>query len=238
MPEKNIVIEAFTELAPSYEETVDRELRQFWGIGYHEFIDRLAGMTPTSEGDIVLDVATGTGVMPSKIVGRLGGTGQVVGLDITSAMLKHARENMQTLGCGPSVRFICGSAMEMPLAKGVFDVVICGLGMHHMEARPLLSEMARVLKKGGRLVMADVGASTFWRSFVGKLFLQVLLIRYGLTHKGARAEAEKAAFSNIYTPAEWQRLLASYGFSSIEITEFKAVRPWYPSALIIRATIG
>ena len=72
---------------------------------------------------------------------------------------------------------------------------------------------------------------------VGIGFLKVLLLRYGLSHKGARAKAEMEAFANIHTAGEWRELLSHYGFRDISITEFRAVRPWYPSALIINAGV-
>ncbi len=193
MTEQDITIQAFTELAPTYEQTVDKELRQFWGIGYREFIGHLISRVNISDSDRVLDVATGKAIIPSALAGSGGSQGQIIGLDITPAMLVEAKANLENENTSAYVKLVCGSAMELPFVSGLFDVVICGLGMHHMKATDMLTEMKRVLKPGGRLLMADVGASTFWRSFIGQIFLKVLLFRYGLTQKGARAEAEKEA---------------------------------------------
>ena len=231
----NIVIEAFTELAPRYQETVDRELRQFWGVGYEQFIDRLVGMIAINEGDIVLDVATGTAVIPLKIADKLEAKTQIVGLDITLAMLQYGQKNVRAVELSSCISLVCASAMNMPFVKGSFDVVICGLGMHHMDVPQMLSEMRRVLRRGGRLILADVGASAFWRSFAGIALLRVLLARYGLTHRSARGRAEIEAFPNVRTADEWRTLLSNCGFAEIEIAEFRARRPWYPCGLIIRA---
>lgn len=233
---QELVIEAFTELAPSYEATVDRELRSFWGLGYRDFVDRFVAQAPLQGGESVLDVATGTAFIPMKIAGRVGDRGAITGLDITPAMLSLAQENITSAGLDAPVRLTCGSALEMPFASGVFDVVLCGLGMHHMATERMLAEMRRMLRPGGQLVMADVGASAFWRSVIGRGFLQVLLLRYGLRNKGARAKAEKEAFVNIHTAGEWRRLLSRYGFREIEISEFPAIHRWYPSALILTAS--
>lgn len=83
--------------------------------------------------------------------------------------------------------------------------------------------------------MADVGASAFWRSFWGIALLRILLARYGLTHRSARGQAEVEAFPNIRTAGEWRTLLSGSGFTKIEIAEFRARRPWYPRALIMKA---
>lgn len=99
----------------------------------------------------------------------------------------------------------------------------------------MLAETRRVLKPGGRFLMADVGASAFWRTLCGSVLLRMLLIRYGLAHRSARARAEVEAFPNVRTAGEWRALLAELGFAQIEVREFRARRPWYPSALTIQA---
>ena len=121
---------------------------------------------------------------------------------------------------------------------GLFDVVVCGLGTHHMDVPTMLAEMRRVLKPDGTLVLADVAASPLWRSFVGRLWLRVLMIQYGLTESRARAQAEVEAFSNIRSVDEWQTLLSEYAFSDVEMGRVPARCRWYPQALIMKASAG
>lgn len=125
--------------------------------------------------------------------------------------------------------------MALPFKDDVFDAVTCGLGTHHMDVPVLLSEIRRVLQRGGRLVLADVSASTFWRSFWGGILLKVLLRQYGLRNDSARAKAETEAFANVRTAGEWQALLGELGFTQIERHELSARRPWYPSGLTLKA---
>ena len=89
-PPDDDMIAAFTELASSYERTVDGELRTFLGLGYAEFLDLFLSRIAIQPGDRVLDVATGTAQIPLVIAGRVGEGGKVVGLDITPKMLKYA----------------------------------------------------------------------------------------------------------------------------------------------------
>lgn len=239
MAGNDVVIEAFTELAPRYVEAVDRELRQFWGVSYEGFVEQLIEAASVNEGDVVLDVATGTALIPLKLVDKVGDRGRVVGLDITPAMLKHGQKNVEATGSASRINLVCASAMAMPLVEGVFDAVICGLGTHHMNVPQMLSEMRRVLKTGGRLIMADVGASAFWRSSWGIALLKALLAVYRLTHRSsARAQAEVDAFPNVRTADEWRTILSDLGFTKIEITESPARRRWYPCALIMQAVAG
>jgi ubiquinone/menaquinone biosynthesis C-methylase UbiE len=238
MTANDVVIEAFTELAPRYQETMDRELRQFWGLSYEKLVDWLTEVATINEGDVVLDVATGTGFIPLKLVDKIGARGRVVGLDITPAMLQHGRKNIEASGSSSRINLVCASAMAVPFVEGVFDAAICALGTHHMDVPQLLSETSRVLKTGGHLIMADVGASPFWRSFWGTALLKILLLRYGLTRRSARAQAEVEAFPNVRTADEWHTILSDFGFEKIEITESPARHRWYPCALIMRAVAG
>ncbi len=247
MEEQHTIIEAFTSLAPGYEQTVDHELRLFWGIGYQEFVERLLAWVEIDKVESVLDVATGTGVIPLELLARRGMRSRVVGLDITPLMLAYARQKLSA--CSDSSRLVCGSGMEMPLASNVFDLAICCLGTHHMAVPQLLAEMGRVLRPGGVLVMADVCATTFWRSPLGFIMLRSLLFFYslslrishrqveavGLAMSRERARAEIDAFANIRTAAEWRALLSELGFAQIETREISALRRIYPGGLFIRA---
>lgn len=238
MPQDKIVVEAFHQLAPRYEETVDRELREFWGMSYTQFVESLVTLASVQGGEQVLDLATGTAAIPLSLVHRLGQGGQVVGLDITPAMLERGRESIEASNSWSPISLVCGSAMELPFPDGSFEVVLCGLGTHHMHVPQMLSEVRRVLRTNGRMVMIDVGASAFWRSFLGSVVLRVLLARYGLSRRDARAQAEMEAFRNVRTADEWKALLSKLGFSRIEVAESRALRPWYPSALTMRALLG
>jgi ubiquinone/menaquinone biosynthesis C-methylase UbiE len=236
MSGNDVVIEAFTELAPRYVETVDRELRQFWGLSYEKFVDRLIEVAPVNEGDVVLDVATGTALIPLKLVDNVGDKGRVVGLDITPAMLKHGRKNVEAAGSSSRINLVCASAMAMPFVEGVFDIVICGLGMHHMDVSQVLFEMKRVLKEGGHFIIACVGVPAFWRSFWGNALIKTMALLYKVTHRSARAQAEVAAVLNIHTAGEWHTILSDFGFTKIEITAVcQTHRFWHPDALTLRA---
>ena len=148
----NIVLQAFTELAPHYEETVDGEVREFCGLGYREFVRHLAASVPVTDGQLILDVASGTAISSVEIARRIGMGCQVVGLDITPAMMAYGTENIAAEGLGSRIHQVCGSGIQIPLSADNFDVVMCGLGTHHMDVPRLLAEIKRVLKDGGRLV--------------------------------------------------------------------------------------
>jgi ubiquinone/menaquinone biosynthesis C-methylase UbiE len=233
----DLVIEAFTEMAPRYVETVDRELRQFWGFSYREFVDWLIEAISVRDGDLVLDVATGTARIPLALAARTEVESRTVGLDITPAMLEYGQRDVDAEGLTPRIKLVCASAMAMPFVGGVFDKVVCGLGTHHMDVPQMLSEMGRVLKAGGELILADVAVPSFWRSSLASALIWVTALLYKLTHRSARAQAEVAAVPNIRTASEWRMILSDFGFTEIEIVAgFMARRFWYPGALVLRAS--
>jgi ubiquinone/menaquinone biosynthesis C-methylase UbiE len=231
----DVIVEAFTELAPLYEETVDREVREFCGLGYREFIGLLADMVPVHESDTILDVACGTAVSSLEMARRASQASSIVGLDITPAMLRLGIRNLEAVHLSPRISLVCASAMKMPLANCGFDAVVCGLGMHHMDVPEMLADMRRVLKDGGHLILADMGAPAHWRSPWGRVAMRTIVQVYRTIRTHARAQAEADAFHNIHTKTEWRHILSNFGFGQIEIEEWPPRRWWYPSAVIMRA---
>ena len=238
MDEIKHVKEAFTELAPSYINTMDKELNQFWGISYPKFIERLVETANIKTGERVLDIATGTAIIPIKLISSGREQQQIVGLDITPAMLIQGRKAITSKSKKQAIDLVCASAMSMPFADGIFNVIICGLGTHHMNVPRMLMESRRLLAGNGRLIISDVGASPFWRCALGKLLLRLLMLQYGFVNHSARSQAEIDAFQNVRTAQEWLALLHVFGFANVQVEEIKPRLPWFPSGLTLQAVIA
>lgn len=231
------LVQAFSELAAHYEETVDWEVRELCGLGYRDLIDHLARFVPASDGQVVLDVASGTAVSSVEIAKLLVRAGRIVGIDITPAMIAHGTGQVAQAGLEARISQVCGSGMQLPFVASSFDVMICGLGTHHMDVKQLLVEARRILKGSGYLVLADVGAPPFWRSCTGRVAMGIALSGFKLFWRSARARAEAEAFSSIHTAGEWRKLLTGHGFGQVEITEWPPRRFWYPCALVMKAVL-
>ncbi len=107
-------------------------------------------------GERVVDVGCGAGI-DSMIAARMVGPGgEVVGVDMTPAMLDRARTSAAA-GHFPNLGFQHGLAESLPVADGWADVVISN-GVLNLFPDKLagLREMARVLKPGGRLQIGDI----------------------------------------------------------------------------------
>ncbi len=236
MSDKENIIGTFTELAPRYEEVVDAELNRFWGWSYTGFINQLFQATEVPEKGRMLDLATGTGVIPIKVVTEGKGASRLHGLDITMSMLAGAKKKMTAGNLQDRIDLVCASAMEVPYAGGSFDLVTCALATHHMDVRLLLAETWRVLKENGNLSIADVGGSDLWQSPVVKFFLRIAAFIYFLLKENiSRAWAEADAVSNVRSKDEWFDLLIDAGYRDIKITKLKSKHRWVPEPLVIQA---
>jgi ubiquinone/menaquinone biosynthesis C-methylase UbiE len=236
MDDKNNIIKTFTELAPKYEEVVDSELSLIWGWSYQRFVETFLEHVPLKKGDTVLDLATGTGVIPAKLIHNGTPENRIHGLDITFSMLVRAKPRLSEGGKQTKVHLVCASAMDIPYAKQSFDVITCALATHHMDAEKLISECHRILQKEGCLSIADVGASSFWLLPGIKTIARAAAFFFFLFRESLnRAWAEAGAVSKIRTVDEWNEILQQIGFRDIKIIKLKSKYFWVPEPHIIIA---
>ena len=107
-------------------------------------------------GECVVDVGCGAGIDSLIAVKMVGSSGQVIGVDMTEAMLEMARKSAHEAGAG-NVEVRAGLAESLPIPDGWADVVISN-GVLNLVPDKLaaLQEMARVLKPKGRLQIGDI----------------------------------------------------------------------------------
>lgn len=107
-------------------------------------------------GEFVVDIGSGAGLDSLLAVRMVGPTGQVIGVDMTPAMLNKARGAATEAGLG-NVEFREGLAEALPVPDDWANVVISNGVFNLMpDKSTTLQEMARVLKPGGRLQIADI----------------------------------------------------------------------------------
>ncbi len=111
-----------------------------------------------NEGEVVLDLGSGGGIDVILSARRVGPTGVAYGLDMTDEMLALAQQNAREAGV-TNVHFLKGVIEQIPLPAGSVDVVIsnCVINLS-VDKAAVLTEMARVLKPGGRVGVSDVVA--------------------------------------------------------------------------------
>ncbi len=107
-------------------------------------------------GERVVDVGCGAGIDSLIAAKMVGPNGQVIGVDMTPAMLDKARSAAVEAGIG-NVEFRHGYAESLPVPDGWADIVISNGVLNLMpDKSAALREMARVLKPTGRLQIGDI----------------------------------------------------------------------------------
>lgn len=154
-----------TDEAASYERDVavvfDRLSEEYSGA----YIEHAANLANVHPGEQVLDVGTGTGQLARALGARLGGSGKVLGVDLSEGMLAYGRERGRKLGLTPHiVKFARGDAEQLEVADSSVDVCTSLFLLRHLP-RPdrAVAEMARVVRPGGRLVVG-LGSAGPWVS--------------------------------------------------------------------------
>lgn len=151
-----------------YYDFVVRMLTLGHGGTLHERLVELARLAP---GETVLDVGCGTGSLALAAKARVRADGTVHGIDASKEMIEQASRKAQRRRT--PVDFRIATVEALPFPDRSFDVVFSTLMLHHLP-RPLrracAGEIGRVLRPGGRVLMADFQAPARQRGgWLGRL---------------------------------------------------------------------
>lgn len=116
---------------------------------FAQFAPKVADAAGVGEGERVLDVACGTGVLAREILNRVGPGGRVAGIDQVPGMIEVARQ------IAPAVEWREGKAESLPFSDETFDAVVSQFGlMFFSDPAQAIREMLRVLTSAGRVAVA------------------------------------------------------------------------------------
>lgn len=168
-----------------------------------------------SVGETVLDLGSGAGIDVLLSAKRVGPSGFVYGIDMTDEMLDLARKHAVEAGAA-NVEFRKGYIEDIPLGDEVVDVVISNCVINLSADKPtVFSEIARILRPGGRIGISDVVADDD-------------LSPEDRLERGSWVGCIAGALSF----SEYARGLTDAGFANVEITSTHAVADGMHAAII------
>ena len=167
----------------------------------------LVDVSNLAQGERVLDVACGTGVVARIAAKRVGPTGRVVGVDLNPGMIAVAQS--LAVPVGARIEWLERSALDLRLEDASFDAVLCQQGLQFFPDKLVaLKEMRRVLDRGGRLALSVWNGTGLYNNVVGDV-----LARFVGNEVAVRFNASRQV-----PAAEDLRSLASEaGFSAVDV---------------------
>ena len=208
--------EMFDRIAPRYD-----LLNRLLSLGVDQAWRRRAvGALGLPSHARALDLATGTADLALRIARRHPHV-RVVGLDPSAGMLAVGRDKVRAAGLGERISLQQGDAEALPFEQDAFDATSIAFGIRNVPDRErALSEMARVTRPGGRVVILELSEPR--RGFLGPLarfHIRVLVPRLGALLSGAREyrylQTSVAAFP---PPERFATLMEGSGLEVLEVS--------------------
>jgi ubiquinone/menaquinone biosynthesis C-methylase UbiE len=183
-----------------------------WEQEFHVEAVQMAG---AQAGQRVLVVACGTGRGMIELAQAVGPTGRVDALDLSEAMIERARLKSAQLGLNDRIVFKQGNAKALPYPEETFDIVYNGYMFDLISLdgfTPILKEMQRVLKPGGKLVLLNMSKpdekKTFFESiykWTGSPCRPVLMAPY---LKALNFQAIQRHYRDVHPHKFYERIIA------------------------------
>lgn len=125
--------------------------------GHLDSIQMLIEMSKVEDGDLVLDVACGPGLVACEFAKVAQ---HVTGIDLTDKMIEQAKNRQKELGL-VNLSWDIGTAFPLPYASESFSIVVTRYSFHHfLDPKAVLMEMIRVCKPKGVVLIADAALQT------------------------------------------------------------------------------
>jgi ubiquinone/menaquinone biosynthesis C-methylase UbiE len=196
--QRDLVRERFTRTAEAFGDyAVAHRVRE---------AELLARAVQASRSDRAADLACGPGSLALRFAQHVR---WVCGLDLTPAMVERARRSAGAQKLA-NIDFVVGDAHALPFADGALDIAVTSYSFHHMaDPAAALREMARVVKRGGRVGAIDIRAAEDPK--IAELNNRIERIR-------------DDSHTRTLARSEFERILAANGLRVISIDQMEELR--------------
>ena len=207
-----------TQLHQEIQDRYEGEAAACCSLGCGSTLDSLA----IGEGERILDLGCGRGEETLEAAALVGCKGLATGLDLTEAMVEKARESAAQAGAQNTV-FVQGDIESLPFSDESFDGVMSNCVINHARDKAkVYQEIRRVLRQGGRFVVADAVTKQPLPQEV-KDDPEAWAQCYGgaITEKEYFEAIQSAGFSDIYIINRREYIKNGYDFVSLTIKAVK-----------------
>lgn len=143
----------FNEWSNEYDTTLGKLQR------HHDLLDLVVRLSEVSDGESVLDIGCGTGLLSLKFLGAADC--RVSGIDLSEEMLAIWKEKIEKFDLHDRVQCSVGNADSLTFENESFDVVASTVTLHHIrDKQPMINDIHRILKHGGRFLIGDLDVET------------------------------------------------------------------------------
>lgn len=142
-----MVRDVFDSVAPKYDLMNDAMSLGLHRVWKDHFVRRIR----PRPGDVIIDLAGGTGDIAFRMHNKTSGLAQITVCDINNEMLSHGRDRAIDKGLGHDIQWSCGNAESLPFPDDHADIITIAYGLRNVShIDTALAEIFRVLKPGGR----------------------------------------------------------------------------------------
>ena len=156
-------------------------MNDLMSMGIHRLWKRFTILTSNvRKGDVVLDIAGGTGDLTAQFSKQVGANGKVVLADINASMLNVGRDRLTDRGIVDNIEYVQANAENLPFPDNSFDCITIAFGLRNVTDKDAaLRSMYRVLKPGGRLLVLEFSKTDEWLTPIYDFYSFKLLPKIG-----------------------------------------------------------
>lgn len=175
------------------------------------FVERLLEQVDPSARVVALDLGTGPGDIPLRVVHERPGW-RVVAVDASPSMLGYGQQAVERAGKTGSIAFVLADAKALPLRSQAFDVILSNSILHHItDVDRFWRELGRVGKPGATVLLRDLARSA------SPAAARHIVQQYA-EHESALLRAEfYRSLVSAYTPEEVRAQLGRAGLAALEV---------------------